>query len=285
MPSRDQPVLLAAGLSWPESPRWRDGALWISDVHNFRLAKVDMDGTVETVCLVEGRPSGMDFSADGRLLLATALGKQLLDVDVSCGAVKTAVDLAGLTSAYLNDLITNADGWSWVGDTGFVFGADEPERCGSLIGWHPSHGARIVAADIFFPNGMAITPDGSTLYLAETFGKRISAFDIGRDGALDNRRLHAELPGSPDGLCLDAEGCLWVALLFEGRFVRISREGKEIDRIDFPGKSAIACIIGGNDKATLFLCVSRIDKSDPDNIVRHGEIHVMPAPTAGAGRP
>jgi sugar lactone lactonase YvrE len=285
MPSRDEPILLATGLSWPESPRWRNGALWLSDVHNFRLARVDMDGSVETVCAVEGRPSGMDFSAEGHLLMATALGRQLLDISVPDGVQRPMADLGSLTKAYLNDLVTSADGWSWVGDTGFVFGVAEPRRCGSLIGWHPLHGARIVAADIFFPNGMAITPDGSTLYLAETFGKCISAFDIGRDGSLDNRRLHAELPGSPDGLCLDAEGCLWVALLFEGRFVRLSPQGKEIDRIDFPGKSAIACIIGDDDKSTLFLCVSRIDKSDPANIVRHGEIHRMRAPAAAAGRP
>jgi sugar lactone lactonase YvrE len=285
MPSRDEPILLASGLSWPESPRWRNGTLWVSDVHNFRLARIDMNGSVETVCAVEGRPSGMDFSAEGRLLLATALGRQLLDVSVPDGVQQPMADLGSLTKAYLNDLVTSVDGWSWVGDTGFVFGAAEPHRGGSLIAYHPSYGARIVAHDIFFPNGMAITSDGSTLYLAETFGKCISAFDIGNGGKLANRRLHAELQGSPDGLCLDAEGCLWVPLLFEGKFVRISPDGKTVDKIVFPGKSAIACVIGGENRSTLFLCVSRIDRSDPDNLVRHGEIHVMLAPAAGAGRP
>ena len=285
MSSPDGPQRLASGLTWPEAPRWRDGFLWVSDVHNFRLARIGPDGAVETAASVDGRPSGMDFAAEGRLLLATGVGRQLLDVQVPSGAMQVAADLTALTRANLNDLVTRPDGWSWVGDTGFVFGQDEPRRAGRLVAYHPSFGPRVVAEDVFFPNGMAVTPDGGTLYLAETFGRCVTAFDIGENGALDDRRLHAELEGSPDGLCLDAEGCLWVALLFEGAFARVAPHGGTVARIEFPGKNAIACILGGKDRSTLFLCVSEIDRRAPAKSVRRGEISGAPAPAPGAGKP
>lgn len=282
---REAPELLARGLTWPEAPRWAQGSLWISDVHNFRLARIGRDGSATTVCQIEGRPSGMDFAADGSLLLATALGRELVVVDAAAGSATAVADLSGLAKAALNDLVTHPDGWSWVGDTGFMFGVDEPTRSGSVIAYHPVHGARTVAENLFFPNGMAISPDGSTLYLSETFGRCIRAFDIGSQGALGRPRLYAELPGSPDGLCLDAEGCLWVPLLFEGEFVRISPKGEVVERIAFPGMSAIACVLGGENRSTLFLCVCRVDRSVADAPIRKGEIHTVRAPASGAGRP
>ncbi|MDR3376555.1 MAG: SMP-30/gluconolactonase/LRE family protein [Ancalomicrobiaceae bacterium] len=282
---REQPVLLASGLAWPESPRWRDGELFISDVHHFRLVKISTDGAVETVCTVEGRPAGMDFAADGSLLLATGVGRELLRIDPSTGARQRVADLGGVAKAFLNDMITHRSGWSWVGDTGFRFGVDDPVANGSLWAYHPDYGVKPAAADIFFPNGMVIGPDDTTLYLVETFGKRISAFDIGEAGALTNRRIHAELPGKADGMCLDADGCLWTAMLFEGAFLRISPAGDVIERIDFPGRNAIACVAAGEDRRTLYLCVCAMDRTDPDNPVRHGEIYTTTLAVPGAGRP
>jgi sugar lactone lactonase YvrE len=281
----NEPKLFARGLAWPESPRWRDGELFISDVHNFRLAKVRADGTVETLCAVEGRPAGMDFAADGSLLLATGVSKELLRIDPETGRQERVAELAGVAKAFLNDMITHGSGWSWVGDTGFRFGVDDPVLNGSLWAYHPVHGIKLAASDIFFPNGIVISPDGGTLYLAETFGKRISAFDIGENGALHNRRLHAELPAEIDGLCLDAEGCLWAPLLFQGDFLRVSPQGDIVDRISFPGKSAIACVAGGEDRGTLYLCVCTMDRTDPDKPVREGEIYTVSIPVPGAGRP
>jgi sugar lactone lactonase YvrE len=280
-----KPKLLAGGLAWPESPRWNNGELLISDVHNFRLAKVKMDGTVDTVCTVEGRPAGMDLAEDGSLLLATGVSRELLRVDPVSGATRLLADMKDMAKAYLNDLITHASGWSWVGDTGFRFGVDEPSQCGGLWAFHPAHGLKLAANDIFFPNGMVITPDGLTLYLAETFGRRITAFDIGENGTLINRRVHAILPAEPDGLCLDAEGCLWVPLLFQGDFLRIAPDGEEIGRISFPGKNAIACVAAAHERKTLFLCICTMDRSDPHQPIRHGEIYTVELSVPGAGRP
>ena len=277
--------LFAEGLAWPESPRWRDDMLYVSDVHNFRLAKLAADGSVETLSKVEGRPAGMDFAADGRLLLATGIGRQLFSVDPASGAMEIRTSLPPAEKSYLNDLVVHPDGWAWFGDTGFRFGVDTPEESGCLWAYHPQKGLKQAAANIFFPNGLVVSPDGATLYVAETFGKRISAFDIGSDGSLTNRRVHAQLRGEPDGLSLDAEGCLWVPLLFLGEFVRIAPDGREIEVIAFPGMNAIACIGGGADRDTLFLCVCKADRSDPQRPVLNGEVYVATPSAPGAGRP
>lgn len=281
----NKPKLFAQGLAWPESPRWRNGELFVSDVHNFRLVKVMPDGSVKTVCAVEGRPAGMDFAADGSLLLATGVRKELFRIDPQTGAQECVAELGDVATGYLNDLITHSSGWSWVGDTGFRFGVDDPVVNGSLWAYHPDHGLKLAATDIFFPNGIVTSADNKTLYLAETFGKRISAFDIGDDGSLHNRRLHADLPGEVDGLCLDAEGCLWAPLLFQGEFLRVSPDGTAVDKISFPGKNAIACVAAGKDRGTLFLCVCTMDRTDPDKLVRDGEIYSVSLPVPGAGRP
>lgn len=277
--------LHAEGLSWPESPRWRNDVLYVSDVHNFRVAKVSADGQPETLCNVEGRPAGMDFNADGTLLLATGIGRQLLSVDPSSGAMEIKASLPPSDDSYLNDLVVHPDGWAWFGDTGFRFGMDSPQQNGCLWAYHPQKGLKQVARDIFFPNGLAVSADGATLFVAETFGKRISAFDIGTDGSLTNRRIHAQLRGEPDGLSIDAEGCLWVPLLFLGEFVRIAPDGHEVQTIEFPGMNAIACIGSGDDRKTLFLCVCKADRSNPQKPVLSGEVHIALPVSPGAGSP
>jgi sugar lactone lactonase YvrE len=277
---------IAEGFSWPEAPRWCDGQLWISDVHNFRLVSVTSDGDIVSQIDIPQRPSGFDFIESGRILLATGLTKQLLLVSLSSGATEIAADLNGTVKGALNDLVVSETGWAFVGDTGFLFNVDEPKECGTIIAFHPEHGHRIAAENVFFPNGMVITPDGKTLYVSETFGKRITAFDLDDDGgSLSNRRVFAEVPGSPDGLALDAEGGLWVPLLFEDRFVRVDADGKIVDQILFEGRRAISCITGGPGRATLFMGVAKLDNTDPDNPVRHGEVYEMSLNTPGAGRP
>lgn len=276
------PTLYSYGFTWPEAPRWARNSLWISDAQSFRIARSVPGGAAETVIAVPGRPAGMDFDAQGRLLLATAIDRQLLDVDIDAGTSAMLSDLSSMTSGYLNDLVTGADGWTFVGDTGFIFGVDAPRPTGAILAFHRDHGPRVVARDVFFPNGMVIDPKGKTLFVSETFGKRISAFSIGEGGALSERRVHATVSGSPDGLCLDAAGCLWAPLLFEGEFVRIAPDGQVIDRIEFPGRNAIACTIADT---MLFLCVAKIDNADPANPVRTGEVYVRSADAASAGWP
>ncbi|WP_346910161.1 SMP-30/gluconolactonase/LRE family protein [uncultured Roseibium sp.] len=285
MPGSGRLEAFASGLAWPEAPRWRNGRLWISDVWNFRLVSISESGAVHQVAEIDGRPSGMDFDAGGRICLATGAGRQILSVDPETGKASVIHDIGANSTGFLNDMILGPDGWGWVGDTGFLFGQDEPVRTGKIFAHHPDHGFKVAAPDLFFPNGMVIAPDGKTLYVCETFGKSILKFEIAADGGLTNRSVHAVLPGSPDGLCMDDAGCLWVPLLFEHAFVRLSPEGKVIERLEFPGKNPIACVFGGEDRKDLYLCLAAIDKSDPDHIKRFGEIYRLRPGVAGAGRP
>lgn len=268
------PILYASGFSWPEAPRWHDNALWISDVHNFRIARVGAGGVVSTEFKILQRPAGMDFQNDGRLLLGTSLQPLMLSGDVGSGDLNIAVDLTGVLNGNLNDMITAADGWSWIGDTGFTFGVDTPVCRGKIIAYHADHGARVVTEEVFFPNGMVVSPNGETLYVSETFGKKITAFDILKDGALSGRRVYAELPGHPDGLCAGVDGQLWIPLLMEERFVCLSAKAEVIHEIAFPGRKAIACIMGGQSGSELFLCTAEVSET-PDGVKREGTVHVV----------
>ncbi|MBI2726524.1 MAG: SMP-30/gluconolactonase/LRE family protein [Polaromonas sp.] len=278
------PPLLASGLAWPESPRWHNNSLWFSDVHNFRLMKLEPGQLPQKVADVPGRPAGLGVMPDGRLLLATALDKRLWWVQED-GNLVMASDLSSHAQGLLNDMIVDEDGRVWVGDTGFDLLKGEPEKSGSLLTWSPGEEARIAAPDVRFPNGIAVCRNSRKLYLAETFGQCITSFDISVGGILTNRRVHASLSGRPDGMCLDSSGALWVALLWDQEFQRISLDGQVLERIKLPHERAISCVLGGVDRKSLFLGVCEIDEQDKKNITRNGSIRFMTAETAGAGIP
>lgn len=280
------PVLAttASGLAWPESPRWRDGALWFSDVHNFRLMKVVPGRPATVVAPVPGRPAGMGFMPDGRLLLATALDKKLWWVSPE-GETSLAIDLSPHVKGLLNDMVVDRTGRAWVGDTGFDLLKGEPEAPGALLTWAPDSPVEVAAADVQFPNGIAISPDHDTLYLAETFGRRISAFAMLQGGKLSGRRTHVTLEERPDGLCLDAEGALWVPLLWQQEFQRIDASGRITNRILLENERAISCVLGGADRRTLFLGVAQIDESDKSNVKRVGAIRQCTVTVPGTGIP
>lgn len=276
------PHLYADGLTWPEAPRWRNGELWVSDTQSFRLVRV-RQGQVEPVCAVPGRPSGMGFLPDGRLLLASALDCKLLYVSDD-GRSELAVDLSPYCSAHLNDMVVDALGRAWVGDTGFRFGTTDPRKPGRVLVFDTDRGARVAAEGIAFPNGAVIAPDRRTFYLSETFGDRISAFDIRDDGALVGRREHVALSAAPDGLCMDSEGALWVPLLFEGAFIRVLPDGSVDRRFIFEGCNAISCMIGGEDSRTLFLGVAKSETHGAETVLK-GAIYQVRVEAGAAGWP
>lgn len=256
----------AEGFSWPEAPRWHGGALWISDVHNFRIARVRCGSAPETMLKVEERPAGMDFTPDGDLFYATSLAARIYRWREG-EEPELLFDLGGALAGNFNDMISGPDGWVWVGETGFTFGQDEPVNRGRIHAFHPDHGCRVVAEGVFFPNGMVVV--GDRLIVCETFGKQLSSFRIGADGALDDRRVLAELPGHPDGLCRDAKSRFWVPLLFEERFVCLSGTGEMLSDIAVPGRMAIAC---ASQDETLSLCVATVDKLPDGSMQRAGNV-------------
>ncbi len=275
---------LALGLTYPESPRWHRGHLYFSDVHAFRLCRCPWDGPVETVSEVPGRPAGIGVLRDGRLLVATALDRLLLRVDVSETPASTTqyADLADLATGLLNDMIVDTSDRAWVGDTGHVLGA--PYRPGRLLRCGPDRVAVVAADDLNFPNGLAMAPDGSVLYVAETFARRITAFDVHSDGTLTGRRVYVDLPGIPDGICLDMESHLWIALPDDERFIRVNPVGRVVDTVPTSPWRAIACLLAGAGRRYLVQCLAQTTDGS-GGALRYGEIRSQLRSVAGAGVP
>jgi sugar lactone lactonase YvrE len=247
---------LARELGFTEAPRWHDGKLWFSDFHHGRVATVDADGAVETVLTVEGTPSGLGWDPSGRLLVVSMTERALLRQGP--GGLERFADLSAHTVSRANDMVVDALGGAYVSSFGFDLMTGAEPAAADLVRVSPSGEVSVAAQDVWFPNGMVLTDDGRTLVLAETYASRLTAFDVAADGTLSGRRVFAELPGiAPDGIGLDAEGQVWVATARQPEVVRV-REGGEITaRVTVSsGSNAYACMLGGQDGRTLFVCTA-----------------------------
>jgi len=249
-----QPRTIVSGLSYPACPRWHDARLWFSDMGSPRhVATVEDGGDPIVVVQVPEAPGGLAFLPDGTVLIVSMEDRRLMKlVD---GELEVVADLGGVATWYANDMVVDRFGRAYVGNFGFDFlgGADPVDAVLALV--HPDGRVEPVADGIKFANGMVITPDGLTLVIAETLGGRLTAFDIRPDGKLSGRRTFAELPDfSPDGMCLDQEGAVWVGSIFSNEFIRIEDGGSVTDRIEVPGRWAVGCTLGGVDGRTLYMC-------------------------------
>lgn len=279
-----EPRLLVEGLRFAEAPRWRGDRLWFSDVHAYQLKTVGLDGVLEVVAEVPTRPSGLGFLPDGRLLMATALDRRLWTV-AGGGAPEAAADLSGLAQGMLNDMVVDGRGRAYVGDTGFDVGAGEAPRPGRVLTWVEGQAARVAAEDVVFPNGCVVTPDGGHLLVNETMAGRITRFAIEPDGSLGGRELFADLGSPPDGLCLDADGGVWVGMPHDGRFLHLDAAGRTDAEIVSAAPFAVACAIGGPRRRTLFLCSADTDLPRLGRGETDGRIDVVEVAVPGAGWP
>jgi sugar lactone lactonase YvrE len=261
---------LISGLSFTECPRWRDGRLYISDFYTHRVLAVAIDGTAETLAHVPQQPSGIGFLPDGRMLIVSMRDRKVLRREAD-GSLVTHADLYGLAPWHLNDMLVDHDGRAWVGNFGFDLMGGAPRCTTVLICVEPDGTAKVVATGLGFPNGMVLTPDGRTLIVAESFMNRLSAFDVAV-GSLGERRTWAAFgdpPAStdagavsgqvavvPDGICLDAEGAVWVADAARGRLIRVAEGGRILEERKTGGVGVFACMLGGDDGRTLFACVA-----------------------------
>jgi sugar lactone lactonase YvrE len=276
-------TVLLDGLTFPEAPRWRAGKLWFSDFYGHRVICVGIDGRSETIVEVPQRPSGLGWRPDGTLLIVSMLDRCLMRLDG--GTLDLVADLSGLATGPCNDMVVDSAGRAYVGNFGFDRHAGEPERTACLARVDPDGTVTRAADDLSFPNGTVITPDGERLIIGETFTKRLTAFDIGADGALTNRRVFAQFDDCyPDGICLDAEGAVWVADARGNRVVR-AFEGGRIERtISTGAQGAYACMLGGEDRRTLFICTC--SGSGPAMASkREGRIELVRVDVPGAGLP
>lgn len=274
------------GLAFPESPRWHDGALWFSDFYERRVSRVSEDGRVAAVVDVPGQPSGLGWLPDGRLLVVSMNDRRLLRLD---GNVLVEVaDLSALAPAPCNDMLVDGRGRAYIGNFGFDLQARAPFAATPLVMVTPAGEARVAAHDMHFPNGTVLTPDGRTLIVAESYGQRLTAFDVADDGTLANRRTWAQLHGKgvgPDGICLDAEGAIWMASPVTREVLRVRQGGAVVERIPTE-EQAVACMLGGADRRTLFVLTGRVLVTPQQSLAaRSGMIHTARVDVPGAGLP
>ncbi|MCC5886763.1 MAG: SMP-30/gluconolactonase/LRE family protein [Gammaproteobacteria bacterium] len=283
-PRKHQSEVVVDGLRFGEGPRWHEGRLWFSDMHEGVVLAMTPQGELETICKVAGEPSGLGWLPDGRLLVVSMQDRRLMRQEAS-GELAVHADLSALARFHCNDMVVAEDGTAWVGNFGFDLHAREPFRSTELIRVDPNGHATIAAGDLGFPNGTVITPDGRTLIIAESFAGQLSAFDIEADRSLSHRRVWAKLPEGrvPDGICLDADGGIWVASPAGNVCLRMLEGGTVTDAVELD-RGAFACMLGDDDRRTLYLCTAR-DSDPTKSLSRSGRIERVRVPVAGVGRP
>ncbi len=238
---------LANGFCFGEGPRWFEGLLWFSDMLGEAVHTVDLQGDITTLPLAGHAPAGLGFRPDGTLLIASSGSRKILRYDGE--SVDTVADLSGVAPADLGDMVVDDLGRAYVGS--------QAREGGVVVRVDPDGDVNVMASDLDFPNGMVISSDREMLILAESTGRRLTAFTIDEDGSLSDRRVFADgLDGPPDGIALDAEGGVWAAMTLAKQFERITEGGKVTDRIDMGDRFPIACALGGPERRTLFLLSS-----------------------------
>jgi sugar lactone lactonase YvrE len=275
-------TVLMDGIVFGESPRWHDGRVWFSDWGAHQVIALDpADRRHEVVATVESFPMCIDFLPDGRLLVVDSARSRLLRREPD-GALVTHADLAAVSDRPWNDLVVDARGNAYVNNIGFAFpGGEFAPGLVALV--TPGGEVRRVADGLAFPNGMAITADDRTLIVAESYSSRLTAFDIGADGALGDRRVWAGTgEHHPDGICVDAEGAVWYADVATRRCVRV-REGGEVLATVELDRGAFACTLGRDDRPCLYV-VGQTWGGGPAGGPT-GQLVAFPAPAPGAGRP
>lgn len=279
-----EPHILMTGIAFGESPRWHDDRLWFSDWGTQEVIAVDREGRSEVIVRTPASPFSIDWLPDGRFLIISGPDGLLLRREPD-GSLVTHADLSGLSDHSWNEIVVDGRGNAYVNNIGFDFAGGEFAP-GTVALLTPESPARQAADGIAFPNGMAVTPDNSTLIVAESYASRLTAFEIAADGSLSGQRVWADLgDGVPDGICLDAEGAVWYADVPNKRCVRV-REGGEVMQTIELDRGCFACMLGGSEGTTLFMVAQ--EWSGMESAAggeRTGQLLTISAPAPGAGWP
>ncbi|MBP1159421.1 MULTISPECIES: SMP-30/gluconolactonase/LRE family protein [unclassified Rhodococcus (in: high G+C Gram-positive bacteria)] len=280
---------VASGFGQLESPRWHDGRLWVADWTAGVIHAIDPDGRIEAVVEHRSLPLCFDFLPDGTPVLASGPERALLRLSRDRTLTRYA-DLSALSPYGSNDIVVDGRGNTYVNNVNFDFAAGPPaaESAPGFVALVTGDGrARVVAEDLDFPNGMAVTADNATLIVAESYRHRLTAFDIATDGSLSNRRVWAGVGDhSPDGICLDAEGAAWYADVGDRCCVRVAEGGQVLDRVQLD-RGAFACALGGADGDTLFVVAAQWPGAERfmDHTAWDGTVVSTAAPAPGGGWP
>ncbi len=286
--------VLCDGIYFGEGPRWRDGRLWFSDFYDHAVKSVSAAGDLRTEFKIDDQPSGLGWAPDGSMLIVSMVKRQVLR-RAPDGAVSVHADLSGIATFHCNDMVVDAAGRAYVGNFGFDLDAELAGRGPqSVLADHPTAKLALVqedgavsvaAADMHFPNGSVITPDGRTLIVGETLAARLTAFDIAPDGSLSGRRTWAAIgPRVPDGIALDAQGRIWVANALAPECVLVAEGGAVVEVID-TGQPCYACMLGGNDGRTLHMLTARTSAAHEARAEATGKILTAEVEVPHAGLP
>jgi sugar lactone lactonase YvrE len=284
------------GLHFGECPRWHDGRLWYVDFYAGTVVSTDEDANTRIELEVPGEPAGIGWLPDGRLLVVARKPRTVLRLEPD-GQLVEHGDLKPMAGFYGNDMVVDSAGRAYVGNFGFDLDGFIEERgpvalveppgppTTPLIRIDPDGSAHIAADDISFPNGTVITPDGGTMILAETLAGRLTAFDVGPDGGLSGRRVWAQLPWcAPDGICLDADGNVWVANAISQECWLVTEGGEVIDRVA-TSLNSFACMLGGADRRTLYIMTAPTSTESVVSAQRTARIEQARVRVGGAGLP
>jgi sugar lactone lactonase YvrE len=277
-------TIVLDGFCFPEGPRWHDDRLFFSDQHDHRVVAMTPSGAAETIVEVPQQPSGLGWLPDGRMLVVSMLDRRVMRFED--GRLVEHADLSAFATAPCNDMVVDAQGRAYVGHFGFEMYEGQGPRDASLLLVQPDGSVSIAAEPLQFPNGTVITPDGLTLIVGESMGGRLTAFTIGPDGSLTDRRLFAKLEGAvPDGICLDADGAVWSACPLSGRVLRVKEGGEVLDEVKVSHDFAFACMLGGADRRTLYICTAPTHIPAECRTQRAGRIEAVEVDVPGAGLP
>ena len=275
--------IVLSGLAFPEGPRWHDGRFWFSDIVGEQVHALDEDGTVVRTIDVPGEPSGLGWLPDGSLLVVV---RSVLELQrLQEGKLVHHARLAPIHRIFSNDMVVDSAGRAYVGSVGYDFTKGESPAPSALALARPDGTVQVAAEGLMCPNGVAVSADDTLMVVAETLAGHISAFDVAPDGTLSNRRIFAKTDGSPDGLCLDAENCVWVALPDKGCVVRVADGGAVLETIPVKDAMAFACVLGGEDRRTLMICAGTAHDAEECRRLRSGRIEFARVAVPGAGLP
>jgi sugar lactone lactonase YvrE len=246
--------VLCTGYGLVESPRWHEGRLWFSDWTGGQVVAVDDDGATEVILEHRSLPMCFDFLPDGRLVLVSNPERALLTLEDD-GTLATYADLRGLSAFGCNDIVVDGRGNAYVNSGNFDFATGPPEgdvQPGLVALVTTTGDVHVVAEDLAFPNGMALTADGGTLVVADSYRHHLVGFTVAADGTLTDRRLWADLGDhNPDGICLDADDAAWYADVPHQVCVRVASGGEVLQTVDLD-RGGFACMLGGTDSPYLY---------------------------------
>jgi sugar lactone lactonase YvrE len=267
-----------------EGPRWHSGRLWFVDCMNRTVLSLGATGKCEQHAKVEDdTPCGLGHLPDGRLVVLTMFRKRLMTY--ADGQLSLYADLSGIAAGTIDDMIVDGLGRAYVGDLGFDLPPPADRGAvGRIILVMPDGATRVVADGLRFPNGIAISADNGRLVVAEMDGGCLADYDIEDDGSLRFRRRLGNMK-APDGICLDRDGAVWVASFSEDAFIRLGRDGRELQRIEVAGRRAIACALGGEGRRTLFCLSAATSREELRQRKSSARIDAVDVEIAGAGYP